>query len=249
MNILLTGSEGFIGKHLQRFLKKQKHSVMCWDNKLGKRLSDLTLRSNPIWDKPYKIDYIIHLAAHAGVKESVKNPETYWQNNTLLSKELFDIAWEKDIPLMYASSSCAKHWWLSPYGASKKAMETCSYEGQIGLRFSTVYGDGAREDMFISKCKSKTLEYYTDQRRDFIHVNDVVSAIDYVMNYHRDGPEIYEIGLGNLYRIQDIAKMCTQEAELKKAMWCEAENNLADNKAIKELGWKPKENLLEYLGI
>ena len=59
MNILLTGSEGFIGKNLQHFLK-DKHNLICLDKKTGNDL--LTC------DLDYDVDLVIHLAGLSGVE-------------------------------------------------------------------------------------------------------------------------------------------------------------------------------------
>jgi len=246
VNILLTGSEGFIGSHLKKFLIKEGHSVLGYDNKINKPVEELFTKLDEFWRQ---IDYVIHLAAHAGVRKSIEQPEHYWHNNAELSKRLFDKCWDFGIPILYASSSTAKNWWLCPYGASKKATELVAHEGQIGLRFSTVYGDGARQDMFIAKCKNRSLEYVTTQRRDWIHIDDVVSAIDHIMSYHTDGPEIYDVGLGNLYNVKDIGNMCCPGVEVKEALPCEQENNKADNLPLIRLGWKPNKSLFEYLEI
>ena len=77
---------------------------------------------------------------------------------------------------MYASSSCIHNWWLSPYGTSKKVNEETAFDKQVGLRFTTVYGDGARESMLIGKLLDGSIGYLTRHVRDFIHVDDVVEA-------------------------------------------------------------------------
>ena len=71
--------------------------------------------------------------------ESIKIPEDYWRVNVEYSKKIFDIC--KNVPVIYASSSCAKEWWLSPYGTTKRVMEEVAHEGHVGLRFTNIYGD------------------------------------------------------------------------------------------------------------
>ena len=91
-----------------------------------------------------------------------------------------------NIPLFYASSSCIHNWWLSPYGTSKKVNEETAQEGQVGLRFTTVYGEGARESMLIGKLIRGEVKYLTTHIRDFIHVMDLaeghIKALEYLEN-------------------------------------------------------------------
>ena len=74
MKIALTGSRGFIGGHLMTRLKKEGHDVEEWDLRQDppKCIKDFDIQ---------KIDYVIHLAAYADVRQSLKEPEKYWTNN------------------------------------------------------------------------------------------------------------------------------------------------------------------------
>ena len=112
MKIVLTGSEGFIGSNLKKRLLRKKHQLICYDLLLNKDIKDFTLDGDE--------DFVIHLAAKANVKDSVKNPEPYFLNNVEYSKKIFDLCYEKKIPCLYASSSSVHNWTLSPYGESKK---------------------------------------------------------------------------------------------------------------------------------
>jgi len=80
MKILLTGSEGFIGKNLQSFLKDQ-HQLICLDKKLGNDLINC--------DLDYEVDLVIHLAGLSGVRQSLDNPVDYWINNVVVSNRIF----------------------------------------------------------------------------------------------------------------------------------------------------------------
>ena len=73
------------------------------------------------------------------------------ENNVENTTRIQKICHYNNIPLLYASSSCIHNWWLSPYGTSKKVNEETAFNNQVGLRFTTVYGDGARESMLIGK--------------------------------------------------------------------------------------------------
>ncbi len=135
MNILITGSAGFIGYSISDFLLKKKFRVIGLDSlnnyynlKLKKkRLSnlkkfknfnflrlDLNNREKLFKElQKYKIDLVIHLAAQPGVRYSLKFPKTYIDNNISAFSNLLDYIKNKKIKLLYASSS-------SVYGETKK---------------------------------------------------------------------------------------------------------------------------------
>jgi len=192
MKILVTGSSGFIGSHLCKKLRDDGHWVFEWDSVIDKKVEDLTFDElvNSEMDKAFKITItdvtaIIHLAARADVRASFKDPQAYWKNNVEPTTKLQQLCSDIGIPLIYASSSCAKKWWMSPYGTTKKVNEETAHEGQVGLRFTTVYGDqlvpGARETMLIERLKSGNIKYVTRHIRDFVFVKDVVDVIIGIM--------------------------------------------------------------------
>ena len=94
MNILLTGSEGFIGQHLFNFLKIN-HKVICLDKSTGNDLLTCDLK--------YNVDLVIHLAGLSGVRDSLERPTEYWEQNVIAGQRLFD--YFKDTRILYASSS------------------------------------------------------------------------------------------------------------------------------------------------
>jgi nucleoside-diphosphate-sugar epimerase len=161
----------------------------------------------------------------------------------------------RNVPLLYASSSCIHEWHKSPYGMSKKVNEETAFPGQVGLRFTTVYGDGARDSMFVGKLLRHELKFATDHIRDFIHVDDVIQAIELIMLKITDShlfPETalqpaYDIGTGNGYAVSNVAKMLFPEVPIQTGDECEAQDNTADLTAINELGFKAKIDVLEYI--
>ena len=113
---------------------------------------------------------------------------------------------------MYASSSCIHNWWLSPYGTSKKVNEETAFEYQVGLRFTTVYGKGARESMLIGKLIDGSIGYLTRHVRDFIHVDDVLEAIVLLMNKDiRLLKPAYDIGTGVGNVVEELGKLAGWE--------------------------------------
>ena len=241
MDILLTGCDGFIGKHLNTYLST-KHKIIGLDAKSG---NDLL-----VCDLNYNVDLVIHLAARSGIKDSLNNPTDYWKNNVIASKRLFDHF--KNTKILYASSSTAYEPFRNPYAMSKYAMEQIAPNNSLGMRFTTAYGPGARESMLIPRILRNDLEYInTNHSRDFIHVNDIVSAIDVLIDSHIDTPYRYngviDVGTGitnTLTSIIDHFKLNVKRLEGDEH---ERLDNKADINILNDLGWKPKYELITYI--
>ena len=241
-NIVLTGSSGFIGTHLKKALIDRGDNVIEWDRRNGRDIKDFTI-------DPSSTDVVIHLAAIADVRRSIKYPEEYWENNVVNTTKIQRICDKYFVPLFYASSSCIHKWWLSPYGTTKKTNEETARPNQTGLRFTTVYGDGARDTMFMGRLFSGNLEYCTNHIRDFIHVEDVVSAILTLID-SKPGPKerAYNIGTGIGNTVSDLAKLAGYDLPIREGGECEAPDNTADITALtNEFGWKPKRNVRKYI--
>ena len=242
MKIAITGSRGFIGSHLKTRLEKDGHEIVEWD------LKQEPSRCIKDFD-PSDINYCIHLAAYADVRASLKDPQKYWKNNVENTTRIQNICHHNNIPLLYASSSCIHNWWLSPYGISKKVNEETAFDGQTALRFTTVYGDGARESMLIGKLLNGSIPYLTRHTRDFIHVDDVISAIKTIMDTPVEKRKrAYDIGTGKGVVVNELGALAGWEGiEVTDGDPCEAQNNTADNSELKILGWKPTIDIEEYI--
>jgi UDP-glucuronate 4-epimerase len=225
---LVTGGAGFIGSHLVRRLLDQGHSVIAVDefndyydpvSKWG-NIADIlqnprfTLRHIDIRDieslrnvfVAQRIDVVIHLAARAGVRPSIVDPQLYVTANVLGTQNLLELAREFGVSnFVYASSSSVYGGNtefpftetqnvdrpISPYAATKKAneMQAACYSRLYhfpvsGLRFFTVYGPSGRPDMairmFIEKMdRGEPIPMYGDGgfERDFTYVDDIVNGI------------------------------------------------------------------------
>mgnify|MGYP006080389181 CR=1 FL=1 len=245
MKISVTGSSGFIGSRLTILLKEAGHQVIEWDHNIDEK------RDIKEWAHE-GCDAVVHLAGYANVRKSMEEPEKYWYNNVELSKNLFGLALTAQKQLLgnfriiYASSSCAKKWWLSPYGTSKKAMELVAPPKSLGMRFTTVYGPGSREDMLVGRIRDNKLKYVTDHIRDFIHVDDVCSAI--IKNLDNQSlTGVIDVGTGNGIKINELAKMANVNVPLQDGDPCEAKENVADTEALLKTGWRPKYNIEDYI--
>ena len=240
MKILLTGSEGFIGQHLQSFLK-DKHNLICLDKKTGNDL--LTC------DLDYDVDLVIHLAGLSGVRDSLDNPVEYWTNNVVASYRVFK-QYKNGPKILYASSSTAKEPWRNPYAMSKYYMETIAPHNALGMRFTTVYGPGAREQMLIPKILKDDVSYINvDHSRDFIHVEDILTAIGFlIINKPPKKRKVIDIGTGISYNLLDILSHLNIEVKDKRmGTMFERKDNMAQIGVLSEMGWVPKTKLLDYL--
>ena len=246
MNIAITGSSGFIGHHLKHYLELDGHHIIPWDRNIDREISDFELED---------AEFVIHLAADADVRRSIAEPDLYWNNNVTPTTRIQRLCYEAGVPLLYASSSCIHQWHKSPYGISKKVNEETAFPGQVGLRFTTVYGDGARDSMFIGKLMRGELKYATNHVRDFIHVDDVVHAIDLIMlrileSHLFEGIPLraaYDIGCGIGNTVSEVARIRYPHIDHKPGDACEAQDNTADITHIQELGFKPTINVLDYV--
>lgn len=246
MTILLTGVAGFIGSHTAKALidlgyevigidnfndyynpqiKEDRISILL-ENRLKLYRGDITdvFSLDRIFTEN-KIDTICHLAAQAGVRYSLENPNTYINSNILGTNNILEMARKYKVnKVVYASSSSVYggntktpfseldevNNPLALYAVSKRANELQfkSYYNlfginSVGLRFFTVYGPWGRPDMALFKftqaiLNNQSIEIYNHGRhkRDFTYVDDIVSGILASIN-DCNGCEIYNLGNGS----------------------------------------------------
>lgn len=229
MTILVTGAAGFIGSHVSQQLMDRGTPVIGVDNlnsyydvnlkqsrlKLLEDNSLFTFIKGDIKDRSFmdelvknhpEITGIVHLAAQAGVRYSLKDPYTYIDANVMGTLVMFEAA--RNLPnlkhIVYASSSSvyganAKLPFsihditdtpISLYAATKKTCELMGYTYShlyklpiTGLRFFTVYGPWGRPDMSAFIFTKAILEgtempvYNQGQmRRNFTYIDDIVAG-------------------------------------------------------------------------
>ena len=230
MNYLVTGCAGFIGYHVAvSILKQDKQSkVIGIDNlndyysvklkqkriqllKQSKRFNFLKInlidkkKIIRVFNK-HKIDFVIHLAAQAGVRYSLINPKSYYESNIVGFSNIIEISHANNVKkFIFASSSSVygdkKRYPLNEtekiypkniYSASKKLNEDIASDvskiskmQMIGLRFFTIYGKWGRPDMlifsFLKSAKEQKIYYlndYGNHVRDFTHIDDVLIIIN-----------------------------------------------------------------------
>ena len=241
MKILLTGSSGFIGSNLYEYLK-DRYNIICIDSKSGQDLMTCNLPN---------ADVVIHLAGLSGVRQSLDNPTEYWKQNVIVSQRIFDKYKGKRI--LYASSSKAKDPWRNPYAMSKYSMEQIAPSGSLGMRFTTVYGPGAREQMLIPKILRNDVPYInTNHSRDFIHVEDICSAIFSLLTHNNitafpNATGVIDVGTGITNKLTDIISYFGIITEERVGGENERLDNKADIETLTTHGWEPQHELMQYI--
>jgi len=275
MKVLVTGCAGFIGSHVAEELLKQGNEVIGIDNindyydqaqKLTnleclkvydnfKFIADDIVTTNIINET--KPDKVCHLAAMAGVRYSIENPEKYVQVNIQGFIHLLEQSVKNNVSnFVYASSSSV--YGLnkkvpfseedsivscnSPYAASKRSMEIfASTYNQlydlplIGLRFFTVYGPRGRPDMAPFKflnaiSKGDEFKKYGDgsSMRDYTYISDIVDGIvSAIKNENSLKCEVINLGNSTPVSLNEFIETCEQVAD-KKAKYEQIEEQLGD---------------------
>lgn len=192
MNIVVTGSEGFIGKHLVKFLKERGHEVLRIDRKVGTDVKDFK-EIITYFIPGIKIDCVVHLAAQTSVWN--EDNAQIIQDNVVAFCSLIDTCKELGIPVVYASSSCAVESNItSLYGLTKKFCEDYAamhWIRAIGLRFHNVYARDSRIGTLpriIFDGGDVTLYNSGKNQRHFTYIDDILrgicKAIDMVMTWN-----------------------------------------------------------------
>ena len=234
MKALVTGHHGFIGSHVYEHLLSHGHEVDGYD-----RPFDLgNFKTNK------KYDVVIHLAANAAIREAVTNPDIFWENNVIKSQPIFDYCRENNVRCLYASSASVYEWWINAYAISKKVNEIQAPPNSVGMRFFNVWAERvSRSDMLYRMLEEKTATYLTRHKRDWIHVNDIVTAIATLIPSSYNG--VLDVGTGNPVSVIDLAnKMGMGHLPIKEDTPGERETTCADISQLMELGWTPTIDIL-----
>ena len=228
MKILVTGAAGFIGMHTAKRLLERGDEVVGIDNMNDyydvrlkyarleqlKPFPNFTFIKMDIADRDamenlfaeHKFPRVIHLAAQAGVRYSLKNPHAYIKSNVVGFMNVLEGCRHHKIEhLVYASSSSVyglntkmpfsvgdnvDHP-VSLYAATKKSNELMAHSYShlynlptTGLRFFTVYGPWGRPDMAVfiftkAILEGRPIDVYNhgNMERDFTYIDDIVEAV------------------------------------------------------------------------
>ncbi len=265
INIFVTGSSGFIGFHLSNFLLKKNYRVIGIDNHnkyysnkvKKKRLLILKKNKNFSFEKlnlvnkkklenifkKFKPKIIFHLAGQPGVLYSLKNPASYYLNNTEATKSISFLSKKYKVNKFIFSSSS------SIYGDQKKfpIKETYSFKPKNPyakskvqsekiilknfknsnikftiFRFFTVYGPYGRPDMFIHKFLNsikynKKIKLYNHglNFRDFTFIDDVVEILNKSIKNEKSSNKIINICRSKPFLTIDLVNLILKK--LKKS--------------------------------
>src|SRR5436309_7388827 len=253
MRILVTGGAGFIGSHLVEKLLTLGNGVAILDdfndfyNPQIKRANIAAVKNhapvfqidlrdnNAVRDLFHreKFDTIAHLAARAGVRPSIAQPQLYYDANVNGTLHLLDAARTTGIErFIFASSSSvygicknvpfSENFHLtqtiSPYAATKIAGEflgsTFSHLYQmrvVALRFFTVYGARQRPDLAIHQFTRRIyagqpIDQFGDgtTRRDYTYIDDVIQGTMAALNYDESPFDIFNLGESETIQLKDL---------------------------------------------
>lgn len=262
MTVLVTGGAGFIGSHLcEELLRKDKKVVALdnFDTYYEPRLKEKNIEGiiedpkfhlvrgdireqkkiEKIFEE-YDVRKVVHLAARAGVRPSVKNPQLYEDVNVGGTLNLLEISLKNDVKnFVYGSSSSVYGKTeevpfredgptnpISPYAASKLAGDIyCRTYSQLHdlnvtiVRFFTVYGPRQRPEMAIHKFtrligRGEKIPMYGDgtSKRDYTYIDDIVSGITSALEENFDF-EIFNLGKSETVELRRLISIIEEQLE------------------------------------
>ena len=241
-HIFITGAAGFIGFHLAKALHDRGERVLGYDNfndyytpelkrARAKELKKVGIEvvTGDICDaalleasvRRHATTHMVHLAAQAGVRYSLVNPQAYVQANLEGFTTILQICRHATLKLTYASSSSVyglntkvpfsekdpTDRPASFYGATKKSNELMAHTyhhlygiAVTGLRYFTVYGPWGRPDMaYYTFAKAiqeeQTIHLYNhgDMQRDFTYIDDIIAGTIAAID-HEAPCEVFNLG-------------------------------------------------------
>ncbi len=256
--VLVTGGCGFIGSHLCERLLGRGDEVVALDNfndfydpalkrANAELLSGARIETGDIRDggavsrlfEEVDFDAVVHLAAMAGVRPSLRDPLLYQDVNirgTMILLE--ELKRRPETRFVFGSSSSVYganenvpfseadeiHHPVSPYAATKRAGELLAYTHHhlygirtSCLRFFTVYGPRQRPEMAIAKFtrmvrEGEPIPFFGDgsTRRDYTYVDDIVDGVLAALE-HCEGYEIYNLGESATTTLSELVELIGKE--------------------------------------
>ena len=253
MKILVTGGAGFIGSHLVEKLLATGHEVAVLDDfndfydpqikrgNIAAVADKITVHQADLRDAAAvntvfhaeKFDMVVHLAARAGVRPSISQPQLYYNANVNGTLHLLEAARMAGIERFIFASSSSVYGLartvpfsedlhltqtVSPYAATKMAGEfLCSTYSHlyrmriVVLRFFTVYGPRQRPDLAIHQFtrriwNGQPIDQFGDgtTRRDYTYIDDIIQGVMASLGY--EGPlfDIFNLGENETIQLKDL---------------------------------------------
>jgi len=269
--ILLTGYKGFIGKRLYQVFIDRGYNVFGFDKESTIKDIEEALKALPLTIRHQTT--IVHQGA---ITDTLfKDNSEMMRNNYLFSKELFDLALEEEINVVYASSAAVygdgeKQYPINVYGWSKYASELYGIREFsnhslilssfmtprfVALRYFNVFGPGEEHKgrmasiAYQSMVRGEMDLFPNKPQRDFVYIDDIVSANVHAIENSNVSTGYYEVGSGKSNTFEyvceclDIPFTITDEDLIPKGYQFKTQSN-ADNWMP---DWSPKCNLKESL--
>jgi UDP-glucuronate 4-epimerase len=266
-NLLVTGGAGFIGSHLvDRLLKSDLEQITVvddfndfYDPEIKRenirehlkdpryRLMGADIRDRVALQKIFndnRFDGIVHLAARAGVRPSLREPQLYSETNINGTLNLLELARHHGIKQFVFGSSSSVYGInakvpfseddpirqpISPYAATKAAGELLchTYSHLYGLRciclrFFTVYGPRQRPDLAIHKfakliSQRQPIPVFGDgtTRRDYTYVDDIIDGVRAAMGYDQSDYEVFNLGESRTVELNELIGLLEKELGTK----------------------------------
>lgn len=262
-SILITGGAGFIGSHLvDRLLTEDEWRITVVDDfndfyspsikrdNLSAHLSnpefkliEADIRDAQVLEKAFreaKYDCVVHLAARAGVRPSLKEPRLYVETNVNGTMNLLELARTHGVKQFVFGSSSSVYGVnpkvpfseddpifnpISPYAATKAAGELICHTYShlydmriICLRFFTVYGARQRPDLAIHKfakliSQGKPIPVFGDgtTRRDYTYIDDIIAGVRAAMDYDASKYEVINLGESRTVELSELISLLEKE--------------------------------------
>ncbi|HJT67032.1 MAG TPA: GDP-mannose 4,6-dehydratase [Pyrinomonadaceae bacterium] len=266
-NLLITGGAGFIGSHLvDRLLSTNVDQITVIDDfndfyapEIKRenvrehrkdpryKLVEADIRNSSALEVVFnenRFDCIVHLAARAGVRPSLKEPQLYSETNINGTLNLLELARHHGIKQFVFGSSSSVYGInakvpfseddpirqpISPYAATKAAGELLchTYSHLYGLRciclrFFTVYGPRQRPDLAIHKfakliSEHKPIPVFGDgtTRRDYTYVDDIIDGVMAAIAYDRSDYEVFNLGEARTVELNELIALLEKELGTK----------------------------------
>tara|TARA_B100000963_G_scaffold208614_1_gene181711 strand:+ start:730 stop:1584 length:855 start_codon:yes stop_codon:yes gene_type:complete len=276
--VLVTGGAGFIGSNLIKELKKYDNHIFSLDNySTGSKENELdgvTYINDDITNignLGNDYDVCFHLAAQSRVQPSFDNPEESFRVNVFGTSKVMEWAKGSNLKIVYAGSSSKHHSPSdSPYAMYKfLGEEVCklykkSYDVNVEIaRFYNVYGPGESVDekhgnvigIWTAKViNGEPLPIVGDgeQKRDFIHVYDIVDGLNKISLTKLRHEDAWELGTGINYSINTLFDYFNKRFNVKSINIPDQPGNYRrtlrnNDDMLRLLDWRPKDRLSEYI--
>jgi nucleoside-diphosphate-sugar epimerase len=262
--VLVTGGSGFVGRRLVRSLSEGAE-VYAPDR------SNLDVAAGPLPE--LSADWVIHLAGRTYVPASWSDPADFYRVNVQGTVNILEYCRRSQAKLIYVSGYCygipetlpiseiAPLKPNNPYAFSKCAAEQacrfffeCLQTSVMIVRPFNIYGPGQSADFLIPRIVEQAIDSAVTAvvveddapRRDYVHVDDVIGAIEILRRNPRPGAT-FNIGSGESYSVAEVAEMVCRAADVEKPVVSRGNRRandipdvIADITAIRDaIGWSP----------